>query len=84
MGRPGFPRTIMEFQDRFATEAEFLSCLAASRWPERFGCPGCGGGRAWASAGTLAVLGLRSADRGHGRDGEDGTRSPLRTWFWAA
>ena len=34
MGRPDFPRTIMDFQERFATEAACLEYLAASRWSE--------------------------------------------------
>ncbi|HZI90173.1 MAG TPA: IS1595 family transposase, partial [Thermoleophilaceae bacterium] len=32
MGRPRFPRSIMEFQDHFATETACLEYLAASRW----------------------------------------------------
>ncbi len=40
MARPDFPRTIMEFQDRFVTEAACLDYLAASRWPDGFICPG--------------------------------------------
>ena len=47
MGRPDFPRTIIEFQDRFATDAACLDYLAASRWPEGFICPGCEGCCAW-------------------------------------
>ncbi|MDQ6750068.1 MAG: transposase [Actinomycetota bacterium] len=37
----------MEFQERFTTDAVCLGYLAASRWPEGFICPGCGGHRAW-------------------------------------
>jgi len=47
MGRPDFPRSIIEFQDRFATDAACLEYLADCRWPEGFVCPGCGGRSAW-------------------------------------
>lgn len=86
MARPDFPRTIMEFQDRFATEAACLEYLAASRWPEGFICPGCGGRRAWVlerrhlwecSACSLQTS-VTAGTVMHR------TRTPLRTWFWAA
>ncbi len=47
VARPDWPATIMDFQERFASEAACLDYLAASRWPDGFACPGCGGGRAW-------------------------------------
>lgn len=76
----------MDFQERFASEAACLDYLAASRWPDGFVCPACGGRRAW-------VL-----ERRHlwecGDCGQQtsvtagtvmhGTRTPLRVWFWAA
>ena len=76
----------MEFQERFATDAACLDYLAASRWPEGFVCPGCGGQRAWVlerrhlwecSACSLQTS-VTSGTVMHG------TRTPLRTWFWAA
>jgi transposase-like protein len=86
MGRPDFPRSIVDFQERFPDDAACLEYLAASRWPEGFRCPGCGGRRAW-------VL-----DRRHLWECADchlqtsvtagtvmhRTRTPLRLWFWAA
>lgn len=86
MARPDFPRTIMEFQDRFATEAACLDYLAASRWPQGFVCPGCGGHRAWVlerrhlwecSACSLQTS-VTAGTVMHR------TRTSLRTWFWAA
>lgn len=86
MGRPDFPRTIMEFQDRFATETACLDYLAASRWPEGFICPGCGGRRAWVlerrhlwECGDCSLQTSVTAGTVMHR-----TRTPLRTWFWAA
>jgi transposase-like protein len=86
MARPDFPRTIMEFQDRFATETACLDYLAASRWPEGFVCPGCGGRRAWVlerrhlwECSDCSLQTSVTAGTVMHR-----TRTPLRTWFWAA
>lgn len=76
----------MEFQDRFTTEASCLAYLAASRWPEGFICPGCGGSEAW----VLARRHLWECARCHQQTSVTAgtvmhaTRTPLRTWFWAA
>jgi hypothetical protein len=84
--RPEFPHKIMEFQERFATEAACLEYLAASRWPEGFACPGCGAGRAWVlerrhlweCASCRLQTSVTAGTVMHG------TRTPLRVWFWAA
>ena len=76
----------MEFQDRFATEQACLEYLAACRWPDEFRCPGCGGENAW----VLARRHLwECAGCGQQTSVTAGTimhrtRTPLRTWFWAA
>ena len=86
MGRPDFPRTIVEFQERFSDEAACLEYLAASRWPEGYRCPACGGERAW----VLARRHLWECARCHHQTSVTagtvmhGTRTPLRLWFWAA
>jgi len=36
MSRPGFPVTIMEFQERFAGEEACREYLFACRWPDGF------------------------------------------------
>jgi hypothetical protein len=86
MARPDWPATIMGFQERFASEAACLDYLAASRWPDGFVCPACGGRRAW-------VLERRNlwecGDCGQQTSVTagtvmHGTRTPLRVWFWAA
>src|SRR5215472_3349039 len=43
----GFPRSLIEFQSRFAMESACTEYLFERRWPDGFVCPGCGGGRAW-------------------------------------
>ncbi len=69
MARPGFPRTIMEFQDRFATEASCLAYLAASRWPEGFICPGCGGSEAWVLPDGVTFVHVIAHDKDPGGTG---------------
>ena len=44
---PDFPRSLLEFQQRFGDEAACAQYLAAARWPDGFVCPGCGGSKAW-------------------------------------
>lgn len=76
----------MEFQERFATELACLEYLAASRWPEGFVCPACGGRRAW----VLERRHLWECVSCHAQTSVTagtvmhGTRTPLRLWFWAA
>ncbi|HEX5136310.1 MAG TPA: transposase, partial [Planctomycetota bacterium] len=40
------PKTLLEFQERFATEEACEGYLAEWRWPEGFRCPRCGGAEA--------------------------------------
>ena len=42
-----FPRSLIEFHQRFGDEAACAQYLVAARWPDGFVCPGCGGGKAW-------------------------------------
>src|SRR4051794_29483495 len=86
MARPDWPATIMDFQERFSTEGACLEYLAASRWPEGFVCPACGGRRAWVlerrhlweCADCRQQTSVTAGTVMHG------TRQPLRLWFWAA
>ncbi len=86
MVRPGFPRSIMEFQDRFGSEGACREYLFASRWPEGFLCPGCSGDRAGGQTRrqlwVCTVCGLQTSVTAG--TVMHGTRTPLRTWFWAA
>ncbi len=87
MVRPGFPKTIREFQLEFADEDACARYLASCRWPDGFRCPKCGHDRAY----VLAVLRWQCAspDCRHQTSLTAGTvlhgsRTPLTTWFWAA
>lgn len=86
MGRPDFPRSILEFQDRFATEEACLEYLAACRWPDGFVCPRCNGRSAWVIE-RRHLWECRSCSRQTSvtaGTGMDKTRMPLRVWFWAS
>jgi transposase-like protein len=86
VGRPDFPRSIVDFQERFPNDAACLDYLAASRWPEGFRCPACAGERAW----VLERRHLWECSECHHQASVTagtvmhGTRTPLRLWFWAA
>jgi len=87
MPRPGFPLTIMEFQERFASEQACREYLFACRWPDGFCCRRCGGGevgamhharRVWQCKSCGAQTSVTAGTVMHK------TQMPLRRWFWAA
>ena len=51
MARADFPRTLAEFQDRFASEEDCRRHLVACRWPDGFRCPRRGSRDAYEPAG---------------------------------
>ena len=82
-----FPRSLLEFQQRFGDEAACAQYLAAARWPDGFVCPGCGGGKAWRLE-TKAWT-YECANCGRQTSITAGTimhhsKLPLTAWFWAA
>src|ERR1700758_1387546 len=82
-----FPKSLIEFQGRFASEDACAEYLFERRWPEGFVCPGCGGGRAWLLK-TKAFT-YECADCGRQTSVTAGTimhasKLPLTVWFWAA
>lgn len=76
----------MEFQERFASEEGCREFLFASRWAEGFVCPGCGEGRAGGETRRHLWVCTRCGHQTSVTAGTvmHGTRTPLRTWFWAA
>lgn len=77
-----FPRNLMEFVDRFGTEAACLEYLRAVRWPEGFNCPTCGSADGWVTArGTVYC---RACDRQTSLTAGTvlhNSRTPVRKWF---
>jgi transposase-like protein len=86
MPRPSFPRTIIEFQRRFPDDEACRAYLFASRWPEGFRCPRCGGARAtelprrllWQCSVCRYQVSVTAGTVLHK------THTPLHLWFWAA
>ena len=86
MPRPPFPKTLREFQFKFASEEACQQYLAACRWPDGFVCPRCGERRAyelmkfrrWECAGCGHQVSLTAGTILHN------TKTPLTVWFWAA
>jgi len=79
-----FPNNVLEFKERFQTDAACLEYLITLRWSGGFRCPRCGHDRAWHTARPglrcarcereIAVLAGTMLE---------GTRKPLRWWFRA-
>ena len=86
MGRPEFPRTIIEFQSRFPDEVACWEYLAQSRWPEGYRCPRCDcqsaavleGRRLWQCSACRYQVSVTAGTVLHK------THTALHLWFWAA
>ena len=79
-----YPRTLAEFEARFATEAACRAYLVHLRWPDGFRCPRCGGTTAWPVRTVLwqcAACGRQTSVTA-GTIFQD-TRTPLTRWFRA-
>src|SRR4029077_16124332 len=82
-----FPKSLIEFQGRFATESACAEYLFARRWPEGFVCPGCGDGRAWllkAKAFTYECAACGRQTSVTAGTIMHASKLPLTRWFWAA
>ena len=79
-----YPRNLIEFEARFASEEDCRQYLFRLRWPDGFRCPSCGCGKSWPWRTVLlqcAACGRQTAVTA----GTilQGTRSPLPLWFRA-
>src|SRR5438067_9627860 len=82
-----FPRSLIEFQQRFGDEAACAQYLAAARWPDGFVCPGCGGGKAWrlqTKAWTYECTHCARQTSVTAGTIMHHSKLPLTAWFWAA
>jgi transposase-like protein len=77
-----YPRDLVEFERRFASDRACRAYLAKLRWPEGFVCPRCGGRRAWPTDRGLLVCAAcqYQASVTAGTIFQD-TRKPLTLWF---
>ena len=79
-----YPRTLLEFEERFGTEGACRDYLFSLRWPEGFQCPHCGYEKAWLRNRPLyecARCGFQASVTA-GTIFQD-TKKPLRLWFRA-
>ena len=76
-----YPSTLLDLEERFATDEQCRAYLAALRWPEGFVCPSCGGRKSWpAQRGRLICTACRhQATVSAGTIFQD-SRLPLRLW----
>ena len=82
-----FPRSLIEFQQRFPDEAACVEYLFAARWPEGFVCPGCGTTKAWelqTKAWTWECAGCGKQTSVTAGTIMHHSKLALTTWFWAA
>jgi hypothetical protein len=82
--RINIPRTRLEFETQFSSEAACRAYLERLRWRDGFVCPGqdCGGRQAWVTARGLhrcAACGRQTSATAGTLFA--GTRKPLRAWF---
>ena len=79
-----YPRTLIEFEKRFSSEAGCTDYLMALRWPEGFRCPHCGSASSWRTKRSQ----FHCTDCGNQSTITSGTifhgtRKPLSLWFRA-
>ena len=82
-----FPRSLIEFQHRFADEAACARYLFAARWPEGFVCPSCGMTKAWelqTKPWTWECAGCGKQTSVTAGTIMHHSKLALTTWFWAA
>jgi len=78
-----FPKNLIEFEERFATEAACVAYVREKKWPDGFRCSKCGGRESWPVRRVEECAGC-----GHQESVTAGTlfhqtRKPLRLWFRA-
>ena len=79
-----YPRTVMEFEQRFSSEEQCKKYLTGLRWPGGFKCPRCGGVEHWEmGGGRLLCRGCRKQISVLAGTIFQGTHLPLTTWFRA-
>ena len=80
-----YPANLIEFEDRFRTEAECRAYLENMRWPDGFRCPQCGNQPGWPTgrSGLWECASCHHQTTVTAGTILEGTRKPLRLWFLA-
>ena len=86
MARPSFPKTLREFRERFAQEAECYEYLIQSRWPEGMVCPRCQGREFWHRSRRWLHQCRKCGFEVSPTAGTllQDSHMPVREWFWTA
>ena len=82
-----FPRSLIEFQQRFPDEAACVKYLFMARWPEGFVCPDCAKSKAWqlqTKSWTWECAGCGKQTSVTAGTIMHHSKLSLTTWFWAA
>ncbi len=79
------PKTLLEFQEDFATEEQCEDYLASWRWPKGFECPKCSVRGAWRlkRRRLFQCKGCRRQVSVTAGTAMHRSKLPLRVWFWA-
>jgi transposase-like protein len=79
-----YPRTLVEFEQRFNTEEACIQYLFKLRWPDGFQCPRCGRLEAWnMRRGLYRCVSCRFETSVTAGTAFQDTRKPLCLWFRA-
>ncbi len=84
MEHEDYPKTVIEFVDRFSTDKACCDFLIKIRWPDGFICPKCGGTKGWIN--LRDVFECASCNYQTSITAGtvlEGTRKSLREWFHA-
>ena len=86
MGRPGYPKNMREFRQRFSTPEACRASLVQCRWPDGFVCPTCSGKKAWLNQNRYVFECQQCGRHTSPTTGTIMHRShlPIQEWFWAA
>jgi len=79
-----FPRSMVEFEERFSTESACRDYLFSVRWPEGWRCPRCGHEGGWRNGrGLVECPRCRHQSSLTAGTVFHGTKTPLHLWFKA-
>lgn len=79
-----FPRTIIEFTNRFASDEACAEYIRDLRWPDGFICPSCGSREGWlTSRKTISCASCKKQTSITSGTILHGSHIPLTSWFMA-
>lgn len=77
-----YPRTVLEFEERFSSEEACREYLVQLRWPSGFVCPRCNGTESWqTNRATMYCTACKRQTSVTSGTIFQNTRTPLKIWF---